>query len=254
MKRQRWVAAIALALWLSGAAAAPILQFQSRPFDLNHAFVQPAGLGFLPFDTALGTLESVTVDVSGVVSLISPTTPNLIPTPPLGQLLPTPYFYQITHRFDLAALAGFTFAFPNEAQFIFAGAANGDEVLLTAAPRPYSLSVAFDNVSDLTGFGIPSTSNIDIPPGPIAGTRAGFEENLITGALGLQFQLLSTWQIVASTGAAAVITPAGRNQGVMTLTYQFSPFVQQIPVPPALPLILAASLAMLGARRMRRRG
>jgi len=209
---------------------------------------------FDPFDTSLGTLDRVTLGLQGTVVMFSPATANLLPIGPFGSLLPAGYNYQIGMRLDLFGLIGFDFDFNPDAQFVFSGQTPGTGEPLTGV-RQFSIVAELDALSDSLGFVLPQTFGVDQPPVTINGSRGEFEEDLLNAATGLQLQMLNIWSVIFETGTTAVITPMGSSSGLVTLSYDYTPFdepIPEVPLPGAM-WLFGTALAGLGVARRRKK-
>jgi hypothetical protein len=71
-----------------------------------------------PFDPALGTLDSITVAITGALTVSGTTAPNLVPQGPNGTLVPLPYLFQIDVDQEFDGSLGKYFQFNGPAHFI----------------------------------------------------------------------------------------------------------------------------------------
>ena len=228
--------------------AAVIQQFNT--FNTSAAALQSDLFAFDPFDTALGTLDRVSLNFQGTVTNFSLATQNLLPIGPFGSFVPVPYDYRIGLDMDVFSLAGFDFDFASDARFIFSGNNSGLNTIITGT-RTFSLTTEFDEITDFIGFDVPTVSGVDFAPVSIDSSRADFESNLVTASLGLQFQMVNIWSVIFEDGAAAVITPTGRTDGLLTLTYEYTS-IPAIPVPAAAWLFGTALIGLVGFNRRRK--
>ena len=108
-----------------------------------------------PFDPALGTLNEVTVSISGSFTVTVAPAPNLIPIG--GVPTPQPYSFQVDVSQLFDGFGGEFFDFGTAAHFLFSALADG-----TGTPRTFgstfTYDMHFDALTDLIGFDIPSVS------------------------------------------------------------------------------------------------
>lgn len=173
MRNNRLIGALlALVVSFSLATAhadAALSIIDTYPFTVNS---NPSGLDFIgvhPFDPSLGTLDKVAVTIIGQMTLQGFAPTNFVPT---TAPTPIPYAYNIRVEQTFDGLAGKFFTFETPGQFLFAGVALGVGEPLVFQ-RSFSYTFNFDNLTDIIGLVLPSTTGVAIPP-IISGQRPDF--------------------------------------------------------------------------------
>src|SRR5262245_54166840 len=130
-----------------------------------------------PFDTTLGTLDSVEVEIRGALTVSGLELPFLTGAP---VPLPTPYGYTIEVQQRFFGLAGKYFTFFDPGRFVFNRVATGAGGGFAFA-ADFTYGFAFTATTDLVGFVVPSVSTtlgVLFPPlSGIGAQRADFIDN-----------------------------------------------------------------------------
>jgi hypothetical protein len=193
-------------------------------------------LGFPEFDPALGTLDSVGIEISGVLNAS-------VVLLPFQTILPLVAFDAIG-----AGGRGFDFA-GNGATFVLGTFTNPS----TTAPLPVTVATSFtmtfliDAFSDLAGVIVPATSSAVgtlVPPVNVAARRSDFIRGIVP--IGVSETLTFT-----PTGFVASNITVG---GAVTVTYTYTPAVVPAPIPAPGAAVLLAAVPLLLRRRRRKRG
>lgn len=191
-------------------------------------------IGMTPFDSSLGTLDKVSVNITGTLSVSGSTLPNLVPAGPT--LIPTPYSYCIDVSQDFEGLLDGYFDLNDHSAFSMFGLATGVGEPFTLATT-FSYSFNFDDISDLIGFAIPSVSSsfgTVVPPFSVSAARADFTG---TGVL----EEVDLLQSAAATTLGAAVPPpligAFGAEGAIVVTYEYTPTPAPVPEPTMLSLL-----------------
>jgi hypothetical protein len=241
---RRVVAALAVsAVVLVPAAPAPavplsqFLTYSGSSFDAEQA---------TPFDTSLGTLDSVDVFIRGRLSTSGVTATNFTggPVP-----IPLPYSFSVEVSQRFFGLLDKYFEFFEPARFVFNGAASG-----TGEPfafvTDYTYEFDFDAASDLTGFTLASVSSSSgtlFPPlTGIGGLRADFLPALPPID---EIHMMQTASATA-VGAPPPVVTNFSTDAVMEIRYNYTPVTAAAPAPGSgLLLVLAGSVAIWVRKR-----
>jgi hypothetical protein len=197
---------------------------QALSFDVG------AGAGIIgvqPFDPALGTLDAVGVDIKGVLEV-------------RGIALTPTFSVGVSQNF--MGLAGKYFRFSDDAQLLLAGSGlPGDPVALFTSFR---YTFQFNEVTDLSGFTVPSVEGPFIVVPSIDGTRADF--------LKTPLPLDEIDVVQAPTLIAGIQLTSVESHGSLEITYLYTPVA--VPEPGSLALLVSGCLAALtyGWRRRNR--
>lgn len=187
------------------------------------------------FDPALGTLDSVGVTISGVltVSGIALQFP-MVP-------LPATFVVTVDQAFD--GLGGDFFDFGSPARFVLNGMAP-DALFTLISPFSYSFSVT--SASDVVGFVIPGSSGPTVPPITVNAHRSDFVGNpAVPGLITLThaataLPVFSQPPVLSSTSS----------RGVLILEYRYTPATPPSVPEPATTWLLAAGLGLAARRRL----
>jgi hypothetical protein len=169
---------------------------------------QAAGLQY--FDPTLGTLDSVNVQISGVLQA---TVQGSGPCTELGCTV-APYSVQISQNFS-SEIAGQFFSFGTPAQLLVQGVGSVENFTPVAAAFSYSFS--FTSFSDLSGSAPANASGVLVPPLFVTGTRAGF----LTPAFPLNDVIDVSTNLISLGGASSVI--GLESGGSIFVTYNYTP-------------------------------
>lgn len=203
-----------------------------------------------PFNPALGTLDSVDVGISGVLSVSGTTGLNLLPGPG-GQQIPIPYNFQVTVTQNFFGLGGKYFEFNDDAMFVFNGTSTGLGEGFGFAPS-YGYTFTFNAVTDLIGFVIPTTSTtagtLQPPLSGVSGPRADFLQTIIPLDQ-ISFAQIASGQNFSPTALPLVIGSASTS-GFLEVTYNYT---AAVPEPSTWTLIVLGAAAAVASRRRRRR-
>ena len=134
---------------------------------------------FQAFDTSLGTLNSVSVHINGLLQATFETQVVLATTPTGPQPVPLPYTIEIDQSFA-SALGGFSSLGPGRYFFNGQSDGTGDPIVVAV---PFFYGFTFDSVSQLTGSAPPSTvDGPSVPPTVFNGDLSSFE-NVLGGQI-----------------------------------------------------------------------
>lgn len=189
-----------------------------------------------PFNPALGTLNSVHVEVLGTVQLTALPPPT---TYTCGfSICVTPYLFDVQVGQVFLGLGGKFFTFPTPVIFDFQGVASGwgDPVPLF---QLFSYDFTFDQVSDLTGIVVPSVSGAFLWPPNIIGSRQSFTDSGFP---------LHEVDAISYLSLSTVPVTFPDISGSMMVEYDYTPAPAPVPEPGSLAL-LGSGLAGLIARR-----
>ena len=206
----RWTAAVAVGVLLCllpGLAAA----------DTTFTSANLPGYGGLvmlqPFDTSLGTLDSVEVTIDGTITANIVTQPNYDLVG--GAAIPIPINYLVagTQNF-IGGGGGSGFSWEVPATFFFSGLGLGfgePEVSVNA----FTYSFRFTHQTDLTGFAGISSSGPAASPGVAFGTLSGFTSPI------LPF-LIETMDLEGGNGAGGTFLYS-TVEGAIIVEYDYTP-------------------------------
>jgi hypothetical protein len=228
---------VALAVLLPAAGARAETITVLRAFSAN-VFDQ---IGVVPFDPALGTLDSVDVNISGLLTVTGIALQSGF-FGPGGVFSPVPYAYSIDVTQNFFGLAGGYFTFNEPGRFRIDGQATGfQENFLFLANYTYAFQ--FNAFTELLG-GVPVV---------VPATSAGIALPLTSGVSGSLSDFASTAlpiheiDMVLSTSAGSLGGPVPlisdwNTQGVLELRYNYTP----TSAPPPAPVSEPASLLLFG--------
>lgn len=234
----------ALLIGLSGSPAAADIMQQFESFGAAQNFA----VGFDEFDPNDGTLDEVSISISGQLTYS-------VFAPAWLDSLGNPMAYDFTATVDhniLGSPGGFDFSSP--AQFIFNGVASGLGDTFNFA-RAFQYDFTLTDFTDLTG-GTPlaaTSGGFDIPPIFVTGTRADFTVDPLIGPIGIQE--LNSLTVSSTVSPVALATQQLVAGGLYQVTYEFTPpDPDPDPDPTAVPEpgglgLLALALAVLAVGR-----
>lgn len=233
----------ALAAFPSLSSAAIISQSVSLS---QSAEVASSVVGSLQqFDASLGTLNKVSIDVAGTLTLSGPYTPNMIWVPSPTNI-PYPVRFEVSQSLTgMLGLNGFGFALDNPAKFVFSSVATGVFGEIYAFVRNFSYNFVFDDVSELSGFALPKdVVGVTEPPLLINGDRDDFANP----------NLLVLSQLITVDQSGITNTPLTSMNSLLSITYDYTPFQQgnDVPEPGVLILFGVGLLAMMSSARNKR--
>lgn len=219
---------------------APAARADSITFINGFGASGPAKLvDFDAFDPALGTLDSVFVQI--MVTAASAT----VFAPPLEVAPGVFAAYQVTLALDVAfeGLAGqfFEFGAPGHMTATAVGFTPGSGEVLVVPFAPFGLDFTIDATSDLVGgFDIPVPAGA-VPPTTVNALRSDFVLDVATIESLLATQSV---RVVGSTGPVP-IAQFSTMAGALTVTYHYTPR----PVPEPRLAVLASVGAVMSLRR-----
>jgi len=197
-----------------------------------------------PFDTSLGTLDSVNVSITGVITGQVFTAPNFVPVDGVGgEPVPAPYTADVSLTIEGPYQPVIAPIF--EVSGTGTGAGEPESYLIN-----FIYGFTFDATTDLIG-GMAALSDsvsgaIDlVDPGLMAGTLAHFESPFP------QIPLLTINVPTATPGAGAVGTSVPDIEGALFIQYNYTPNVATAPEPDTLLLLGAGLVGLLGFSRLR---
>jgi hypothetical protein len=205
-----------------------------------------------PFDPTLGTLTSIDVNISGVLSASGTTGLNMIQQAP-GVFVPVPYGYQVNVTQQFSGLVGKYFDFVNPASFTFSGTASGSGEGFSFLTI-FGYSFTFDAQSDIAGFVLPSSSTsagvLTPPLGGITGLRSDF---LQTNVPLDEIDMFQTWSGLSQSGSAQSLQISSvTSSGQLQITYNYTPAAPTAVPEPAALMLVSLGVTWLAVARYRR--
>jgi hypothetical protein len=230
------------AVLLAGEARAASITFID-PFSSN----SPAALvDFTAFDPALGTLDSVFVQVTVSAATATVLAPPL-PSGVAGVFVP----YQFTVALDVGfeGLGGqfFEFGFPGYMTTTELALTSGVGEVVLVPFAPFGLSASFDAGSDFIGFTLPAPTAGVIPPATINAVRDDF---LLAPATIESLLATQAVRILGTSGPLPSVLSSAM-AGTLSVTYHYTP-VPAVPEP-GLALLVSMGAVTVGWRRLRPR-
>lgn len=210
---------LATVVFSSCPNAATINQF--IPLDQSGVLVSITTNSVQPFDTSLGSINKVQLNLNGFVSVSGVYTPNMV----WGGLAPTPVPYPVNftvghNLYGLIGLGGFGFDTP--ATYMFGSVATGVPGEAYMFQRPFNFDIKFDDVTNLLGFAVPTNvSGPTLPPVQINGQTDEFQ--------GSNLLLLS--QLITEDHSGMPNTPLTSLHAVLSVTYDYTPAPDENDVP-----------------------
>ncbi len=199
-----------------------------------------------PFDPLLGTLDSVSVGITGNMTVTGTAAPNLVPGPPGMGAVPIPYAFDFTVTQDFFGLGGQYFDFTSPATFRLDGADTGVGGAFTLTTN-FSYGFSVDAVTDLIGFALPTVSATNAaatpPPGGITGRRSDFLT--IAGPI---HEILLVQMLMPGPQAPAPAIAALATNGLLELRYTYTPAAVAVPEP-AVAALFGTALGLVALRR-----
>ncbi|HLG53816.1 MAG TPA: PEP-CTERM sorting domain-containing protein [Vicinamibacterales bacterium] len=218
------------------ASADTIVDVASFAFSgTNFAF---DGFQIQPFDPLLGTLDEVSIGITGVLNVSAPTLVLPLPPPPGGPGGFLGYSYRIDVTNEFVGLFGNLFELSPEAQFAFTGFASGagEQAVFS---QLFTYGFTLTNITDLIGFAPVDSSGVTIPPFAVA-QRSDFLPTLAD-----QYVMETRFAGSFTQGIPTPISLSGG--GTVQTTYRYTP--TPVPEPTTLFLFVTGTLGLLAARR-----
>lgn len=250
-----------LALVLAASTSRAGVITQSSDFDLSVPLIPgsvgTADAGFLfleRFDTSLGTLTQVDIDITARTVVVGSLPASQVPVP--GGLLPQPYAFslEIAHDFGLWPVPGGV----GSPVIRYVGNASGNPTSFVST-IDFSHALSITELTDLIGFAPVSTSSttsgsiegataVFIPPVTSSVERADFEAPIPGIPLTLIFPVLDyTW---VGQGVGGPVSGSVGSTGTITVSYLYDG--NQVPMPePGAIALLVTGLALWGHSRRR---
>lgn len=218
---------------LALVALAGLSVLQTSPGKATTVTIESTGIGSTGlimlngFDSRLGTLDRVTLQLIGVVFDTVQTLPNLVPGPN-QTLVPVPYSAPVLRDLSLRGVAGSDLAtLASGLVLTTTVSASGAGEIVTPPPAMFDIGLRFTEATDLTGI----VSGASLFLG--RAERADF----IRGAVPLILLLESR-----SIPSDPRLTPINRSfSGTAIVTYDYTP----TPVPPSAVPLPAGTILML---------
>jgi hypothetical protein len=232
IKRLRLAALICLTVAATFRAASPARADLTETVGSGFG----ANLALIPsFDTSLGTLDSVSVSINGLLDLTLETSLNLVPS----GAGPVPVPYPISGLMNLSFSGAAFNSQPPGAVYFINGLADGlgDP---TDIYVPINIDFDFTAVTDLTGF---TVSNV--PGGIFSGTRADFAP--VPASIPLPELDMPTY--IDMSQQPDTLINWDLDGGVLVQYSYTPPSAASVPEPPSLLLIAAGAVLLVGRRR-----
>ena len=247
----------AISFFCLAAFAAATRPAAALPFVVAETFsAGPSGMfgsfGVTPFDPTLGTLNSISIDITGVLRVQVFAPQNLVMAG-FG-LTPQPYSFGVDVEQTFLGELDKYFEFNGPAWFHLTGNTIGTGELVTLSTL-FTYGMTFSASTDLTGgLTVPSVSSSVgtlIPPVGVTALRSDFVETIIP------HDVIDLFQSITFSGVLPSLTPTLQQlsaDGSFIMTYNYTPATPQAaPVPePAAMLLVGCGLAVRARRRMKR--
>lgn len=205
-----------------------------------------------PFNTALGTLNSIDVSISGTLAISGTTAANQLPVAG-GAPNNVPYTFVVQATQDFDGLGGEIFHFNSNGTF------TSDPQLATGVPAGFTVtsllgySFTLNAATDLAGLVTPSVSSSTgslIPPiSGATGLRSDFSGTLVN-----MLNLVQTASLFSTTGPAPVVSGVTFD-GLLQIDYHYTPVAPPadvVPEPASLALTAVGGVIAAAVARRRR--
>lgn len=229
--RRTLIATLAIAAWAlpSAADTATLQEVVSSGFATVSVNGAAASATLEGFDSELGELKEVSLELDSPLNVIFGTSQNIDPN--LGLPLPYAFTFEVEQR--LSSSAGGSYSNPGEWIEALAADGTGQDAFFI---RGIDVDATIAPEEDANGA--VQTSSFDVPPARIEGSLADFTDQPVLMTVNLIASITST------SGPPVFVDSVNMPTGI-TLTYGYDP----VPEPAGSGGLLALSAGVLAFRR-----